>query len=93
MTIKKNREAKPGELREINILESLERLSRRPESRIDVQRLIDGLTENTKTYAKHIISSGPSSLLSAAKACGLKVVEIEAALLELEAGITKIRGR
>lgn len=85
------REAKPGELSEIHILEALEKLSRRPESRIDVQKLIDNLTPVAKTYARHLITSGPSSLLSAAKACGLKVIEIEDAIKELERGILKIR--
>jgi hypothetical protein len=88
---KKPREAKPGELREIHILESLERLSKRPESRMDVQRMLDGLTPNTKTYCKHLVMSGPSSLLSAAKTLSLTVQEIEAALDEIEKGIDSLR--
>ncbi|MCO5141913.1 MAG: hypothetical protein M9962_02350 [Oligoflexia bacterium] len=85
---KKTREAKEGELREIHALESLERLSKRPESRMDVQNLLENLSEHGKIYARHLITSGPSSLLAAAKACKLKVAEIESALTELE---TKIK--
>jgi hypothetical protein len=89
---KKTREAKPGELREINALESLERLSKRPESRMDVQRLLENLSETGKTYARHLVTSGPSSMLSAAKALGLKVEEVESALQELERGIQNLKG-
>lgn len=89
---KRTREAKDGELREIYVLESLERLSKRPESRMDVQRFLTSLTPNSEKYIKHLITSGPSSLLSAAKACELKVVEVEAALAEIEEGIRKLRG-
>lgn len=88
---KKTREAKPGELREIHIMETLERLSKRPESRLDLQRCLTSLSPNTETYVKHLISSGPSSILSAAKACGLSSKEIEAALDELESGLAKLR--
>ncbi len=84
------REAKPGELQEIKILESLERLMKRPESRVDVQRMLGSLSDNGQIYVKHLVMSGPSSLLSAAKATGLKVIEIEAALAELDAGITAL---
>lgn len=84
------REAKPGELQEIKILESLERLMKRPESRVDVQRMLESLTPNTQIYVKHLVMSGPSSLLSAAKASGLKVKDIEAALAELDAGVTAL---
>jgi hypothetical protein len=88
---KKTREAKPGELREIRILELLERLSKRPESRMDVQRFIDRLTPATSVYLKHLITSGPSSVKAAAKACAMKSDEIEAALTEIEQGISKLR--
>lgn len=88
----KTREAKPGELREINVLESLERLSKRPESRIDVQKMLEALSPKAKVYARHLVMSGPSSLLSAAKACELKVVEIEEAIQELEQKISKLKG-
>ena len=86
-------------LREIEILETLERFAKRPETRMDVQRLLDGLTPSTRIYARHLVTSGPSSILSAAKACGLKseeieaaIQEIEAAIQEIETGITKIKG-
>jgi hypothetical protein len=85
------REAKPGELREIRILETLERLSRRPESRMDLQRLLAGLSPSGQSYAKHLITSGPSSTLSAAKACGLSSKEVEAAMTELENGLASLR--
>jgi hypothetical protein len=88
---RKTREAKPGELREIRILELLERLSKRPESRLDVQRLIEKLSPATSVYLKHLITSGPSSVKAAAKACEMKADEIEAALTELEQGIAKLR--
>jgi hypothetical protein len=89
--VKKTRDAKPGELREINILESLERLSKRSESRMDVQRLLDGLSPNSKIYAKHLVMSGPSSIGAAAKACGVRSEEIVFALQELEKGIVNLR--
>lgn len=85
------REAKPGELREIKILETLEKLSKRADSRLDVQRLLDRLTPNTQIYVKHLVMSGPSSIKAAAKACELKPEEIEAAITELEQGIATIR--
>lgn len=85
------REAKPGELREIKIMETLERLSKRPESRLDLQSFLTRLSPATEQYVKHLIQSGPSSVLSAAKACKLTVKEIEAALTELENGLTQIR--
>lgn len=87
----KTRDAKPGELREINVLETLERMSKRPESRMDVQKFLGNLSPNGQVYVKHLVMSGPSSLLSAAKATGLKVAEIEAALDELEQGLASLR--
>ena len=88
---KTTREAKPGELREIRIMETLERLSKRPETRMDVGTLLQNLSPNGQIYAKHLISSGPSSILSAAKACGLTSKDIEAAIVEIENGIVEIR--
>lgn len=88
---KRTREAKPGELREIKIMETLERLSKRPESRMDLQKLLTSLTPPTEKYVKHLIQSGPSSILAAAKACELSVKEIEAALTELESGLAGLR--
>ncbi len=89
--MKNTREAKPGELREITVLETLEKWSKRPDSRLDVQRLLDKLSPHGKIYVKHLVMSGPSSLKAAAKACELKVAEIEAALSELEQGIAAIK--
>jgi hypothetical protein len=86
----KTRDAKPGELQEIKILEALERLMKRPESRLDVQKMLERLSANGQTYVKHLVMSGPSSLLSAAKATGLKVKEVEEALVELDKGIQGI---
>ncbi len=86
------RDAKPGELREIRVLESLERLSKRPESRMDVQKMLTNLSPNSQIYAKHLVMSGPSSLIKAAKACGLQKADIESALDEMEKGIAAIRG-
>lgn len=87
----KTRDAKPGELREINALETLEKLSKRADSRLDVQRILDRLSPTAQIYVKHLVMSGPSSFLSAARACELTVAEIEASLLELEKGIASIR--
>lgn len=88
---KKTRDAKPGELREIHVLELMEKLSKRPESRMDLQRLLEKLSPTGQIYARHLVTSGPSSMKAAAKDCELKVDEVEAALLELEGGIAKIR--
>jgi hypothetical protein len=88
---KKTRDAKPGELREIRILEQFERLSKRPESRMDLQRLLERLSPACQIYTRHLVTSGPSSLKAAAKACELKVEDIESALAELEAGIASLR--
>ena len=87
----KSREPKPGELREIKVLETLEKMSRRPESRLDVQRLLDKLSPRGQIYVKHLVMSGPSGLKAAAKACQLKVEEVEAALSELELGLNLTR--
>jgi hypothetical protein len=88
---KKPREAKPGELREIHILERLEKFSKRPETRMDVQKILSNLSPIGQIYAKHLVMSGPSSILSAARALGLKSSEIEAAIEELERGLASLR--
>ena len=88
---KKTREAKPGVLREIRVLEQFERLSRRPESRLDLQRLSEKLSSNCQIYTRHLVTSGPSSIRAAAKACELTSKDIEAALTELEIGIATLR--
>ncbi len=90
--LKKTREAKPGEVREINILQRLEKLSHRPETRIDLQRILEALSPTSQTYIKHLVNSGPSSLLSAAKACGLTVKEVESSLDEIEKSLAVLRG-
>lgn len=87
----KTREAKPGELREIKIVESVEKLMRRPESRIDVQRMLERLSPTAQTYIRHLAMSGPSSILSAAKALKITSKEIESALDEIEVAISKLR--
>jgi hypothetical protein len=90
---KKTREAKPGELRGIHLMESMERLCRRPESRMDLQRLVTQmLSADGQIYAKHLITSGPSDNDSAAKACGFTLEQLEKAISELEQGIDRIRG-
>ena len=88
---KKTREAKPGELREIRILELFERLSKRPETRMDLQRFLDNLSPACQVYTRHLVTSGPSSIKAAAKACELRADDVESAIAELEAGITKLR--
>lgn len=88
----KTREAKPGELREIKMVELLEKFSRRPETRLDVQRILEGLSPTAQVYVKHLVMSGPSSLLSAARATGLSTAEIEAALDEIENKLSALRG-
>jgi hypothetical protein len=85
------REAKPGELREIKVLETLEKMSRRTDLRLDVQKILDRLSPTGQIYVKHLVMSGPSSLKAAAKACELKVEEVEAALTELEQSIAALR--
>lgn len=92
MPKKKTREAKPGELKEIHILESLERLSKRPESRMDVQKMLSNLSPKAHAYAKHLVMSGPSSIAAAAKACEMSEAEIEAAMLELAQKIELLWG-
>lgn len=87
----KTRDAKPGELREIRILETLEKMSKRTDLRLDVQKILERLSPTAQIYVKHLVMSGPSSLKAAAKACELKVEEIEAALVELENGIGSLK--
>jgi hypothetical protein len=88
----KTREAKPGELRGIKILETLERMSKRAESRMDVQRLLDNLTPDTKIYARYLVMSGPSGNNAAAKALGITLEQLETAMTELETKIDILRG-
>ena len=87
----KTRDAKPGELREIHILEKLEKMSKRTDLRLDVQKILERLSPTAQIYIKHLVMSGPSSLKAAAKACELKEEQIEAALQELESAIGTLK--
>jgi hypothetical protein len=80
-----------SEMREARALEYIEKLSRRTDRRLDVQRLLERLSPKAQIYVRHLVTSGPSPVKSAAKSCELKVEEVEAALLELEAGIAELR--
>lgn len=91
MATKSTREAKPGELREIHILETFERLSKRPESRMDLQRMLEKLSPLGKQYAQHLVMSGPSSFNIAAKALGLKAKDIESAVDEIEKNLVLLK--
>ncbi|MCC6278716.1 MAG: hypothetical protein IT289_12440 [Oligoflexia bacterium] len=88
---KKTREARPGELREIAILETLERYARKPEARLDVQKILDQLSPTGKKYVQHLVMSGPSSIVSAAKALELKQAEVEAAIAEIELALSRLK--
>ncbi len=90
MAKKKTREAEPGELRAIRLMELLERLSKRPESRMDLQRMLSGLSGPVQIYAKHLITSGPSGNKVAAKACGLSESDLEKAMADFEAAVEGI---
>lgn len=89
--VKKTRDPKPGELSEIAILETFERMNKRPESRMDALKLLESLSDNGKLYARHLIMTGPTSTLTAAKSCGLTVRDIEEALLEIQKAIIRLR--
>ena len=88
-----SRDAKPGELREITLFEWIEKMSKRPESRVDLFRYLEKLRGPAQIYVKHLVMSGPSNLKAAAKETGLSVEDVEAALLELETGLSKLRGK
>ena len=90
---KKTRDAEPGELRGINILESLERFFKRPETRLDAQKMLGGLSPDGQIYAKHLVTSGPMGNKKAVKESGLTAERLEAAAIELEAAIAKLRAR
>jgi hypothetical protein len=91
MTDKDTRAAKPGELRCIRIIESLEKLSSRPESRLDVQRFLGRLSTQGQAYVKFLIETGPTSSSAAAKACGLSKKQLEEAIQEVENGIAALK--
>ena len=90
MPKKKTREAEPGELRGIALIEILERLFKRPESRLDAQKALSKLSKDGQAYARHLVMSGPSSNKSAAKACGFSLEQLEAAANELETSIRSL---
>jgi hypothetical protein len=82
-----SRDAKPGELRGIRILEKLEKMFKRPESRLDAQRILGKLSADAQTYARHLVVSGPSGNVAAAKASGLSKEQIELAAAEIETAL------
>ena len=84
-------ESKPFETREAKAVGLLEKLSRRVDARLDVQKVLGRLSTNAQIYVKHLVMSGPSTAEAAATTCKLSVEEVEAALVELEAGINSIR--
>lgn len=90
MPKKKTREAEHGELRGIALIEILERLFKRPESRLDAQRVLGSLSKNGQVYAKHLVMSGPSSNKAAAKACGFTPEQLETAVDELEKAVRSL---
>lgn len=85
------REPKKGELRGIHILEMLERLFKRPESRMDAAAALKKLSPNAQKYAENLVKSGPLANVTAAKACGLSGVEFEAAAEELESAVKNLK--
>ena len=92
MTKKKTREAEPGELRGIALLETLEKFFKRPETRIDAQRILSSLSKDGQTYAKHLVMSGPLGNVAAAKACGFTLEQLEASASELEKAVRSLMG-
>lgn len=82
-----SRQPKQGEMRGIRILERLEKMFKRPETRVDAQKILTKISANAQVYAKHLVMSGPSSNTSAARDCGLTKAELEAAAAELEVAI------
>ncbi len=87
----KPRDPKPGELRGIKILELIERLSKRPESRVDLERALERLSPDGQIYIRHLVMSGPSSDITAAKASGLKKDALLAAAIEVETKLDALR--
>lgn len=87
----KPRDPKPGELRGIKILELIERLSKRPESRVDLERALERLSSDGQVYIRHLVMEGPSSDLAAAKASGLKKDKLQAAAIEVESKLEALR--
>lgn len=84
-------EAKGNEMRALKVVETLEKMSRRTDSRLDVQKILDRLSPSAQIYVKHLVMSGPSSLKEAAKATGLELVQVQEALEELEEAILNLK--
>ncbi len=82
---------KPGEFRGILILEKLEKMFRRPETRMDAQRILSKVSAQAQAYAKQLVVSGPTNDGATAKECGLTIVQLEAAMSELEAVLFKTK--
>lgn len=85
------RDAKPGELQGIQILEALEKMFKRPETRLDAQKMLGRVSAHAQTYAKYLVMSGPSGMAAAAKACEMTKAEVEAAANELTAALAALR--
>ena len=87
-----SRDAKQGELRGISILERLEKMFKRPETRLDAQKMLGKVSADAQAYAKHLVVSGPGATATAAKALGMKQAQLDAAAEELEKAIAALRG-
>jgi hypothetical protein len=85
------REPDAGELRGIKLLEKLEKSFKRPESRVDAQRMLTRLSVDGQAYAKYLVMSGPSAVVIAAEGCGISEEKLEAAAQELEKAIASLK--
>jgi hypothetical protein len=85
------KEPNAGEMRGIKLLGRLEKSFKRPESRVDAQRMLTRLSPEGQAYAKFLVMSGPSSVETAAEACGLTAEKLEAAAQELEKAIASLK--
>lgn len=85
------RQPKPGEMRGIRILERLEKMFKRPETRVDAQKILGKVSLGAQAYAKHLVISGPGSNAAAAKECGLTKSELEAVVAELEVALGVVK--
>ncbi|MGZ3722156.1 MAG: hypothetical protein ACXVA9_04445 [Bdellovibrionales bacterium] len=87
----KEREPDAGELRGIKLLEKLEKAFKRPESRVDAQRMLTKVSADAQAYAKHLVMSGPTSLNRTAESLDMEEEKLEAAAQELELAIASLR--
>lgn len=87
----KTREPDAGELRGIKLLEKLEKAFKRPESRVDAQRMLLKLSSEGQAYARHLVMSGPMPVSKAAESLDLEDAKLEAAAQELENAIASLR--